>query len=161
RYEDINAFKRYLSRNGVVVRKFFLHVSPEEQRQRFLDRLDEPAKNWKFSLADVRERGHWGDYMRAYEAMIRHTSTPHPPWHVVCGARQPQAVRPAGRGGGHAGHAHVPPARVSHRRARPAEGARGRTRDPRERDGARDHSARGAAARIGIDVLAASLPEEE
>src|SRR5262245_50611500 len=83
RYEDINAFERYLSRNGVVVRKFFLHVSPEEQRQRFLDRLDEPAKNWKFSLADVRERGHWGDYMRAYEEMIRHTSTPHAPWHVV------------------------------------------------------------------------------
>ena len=70
-------------RNGVVVRKFFLHVSPEEQRQRFLERLDEPEKNWKFSLADVRERRHWDEYMAAYEDMIRHTSSPHAPWYVV------------------------------------------------------------------------------
>ena len=83
RYEDINAFERYLARNGVAVRKFFLHVSPEEQRQRFLERLDEPEKNWKFSLADVRERRHWDQYMAAYEEMIRHTSAPHAPWYVV------------------------------------------------------------------------------
>jgi len=83
RYEDINAFERYLARNGTIVRKFFLHVSPDEQRQRFLDRLDEPAKNWKFSLSDVRERRHWADYMAAYEDMIRHTSTPESPWYVV------------------------------------------------------------------------------
>ena len=83
RYEDINAFERYLTRNGTIVRKFFLHVSPEEQRERFLERLDEPEKNWKFSLADVRERNHWADYMNAYEAMIRHTSTADAPWYVV------------------------------------------------------------------------------
>jgi PPK2 family polyphosphate:nucleotide phosphotransferase len=83
RYEDINAFERYLARNGTVVRKFFLHVSPDEQRTRFLERLDQPEKNWKFSLADVRERHHWADYMAAYEAMIRHTSTADVPWYVV------------------------------------------------------------------------------
>jgi len=83
RYEDINAFERYLARNGTIVRKFFLHVSPDEQRERFLARLDEPGKNWKFSLADVRERNHWADYMNAYEAMIRHTSTTDAPWYVV------------------------------------------------------------------------------
>jgi PPK2 family polyphosphate:nucleotide phosphotransferase len=83
RYEDISAFERYLARNGVVVRKFFLHVSREEQRQRFLERLDEPQKNWKFSLTDVRERRQWDAYMAAYEEMIRHTSAPHAPWYVV------------------------------------------------------------------------------
>jgi PPK2 family polyphosphate:nucleotide phosphotransferase len=83
RSEDINAFERYLARNGTVVRKFFLHVSREEQRQRFLERLDEPEKNWKFSLADVRKRRHWDDYMAAYEDTIRHTSSPHAPWYVV------------------------------------------------------------------------------
>jgi PPK2 family polyphosphate:nucleotide phosphotransferase len=83
RYEDINAFERYLTRNGVVVRKFFLHVSREEQRRRFLERLEEPEKNWKFSIADAQERAHWDDYMTAYEEMIRHTSTPYAPWYVV------------------------------------------------------------------------------
>lgn len=83
RYEDINAFERYLSRNGVVIRKFFLHVSREEQKKRFLARLDTPEKNWKFSVADVRERAHWDDYMNAYEEMIRHTATDHAPWYVV------------------------------------------------------------------------------
>jgi polyphosphate kinase 2 (PPK2 family) len=83
RFEDINAFERYLGRNGVVVRKFFLHVSREEQRQRFLERLEEPEKHWKFSLTDVEERRRWDEYMAAYEDMLRHTSTPHAPWHVV------------------------------------------------------------------------------
>jgi PPK2 family polyphosphate:nucleotide phosphotransferase len=83
RFEDINAFERYLARNGVVVRKFFLHVSRDEQRKRFLERLDEPEKNWKFSLDDVRERRHWDEYMAAYEDAIRHTSSPHAPWYVV------------------------------------------------------------------------------
>ncbi len=83
RFEDINAFERYLARNGVVVRKFFLHVSMEEQRRRFLSRLEEPQKHWKFSLADVGEREHWRDYMEAYEAMIRATSTAAAPWYVV------------------------------------------------------------------------------
>jgi PPK2 family polyphosphate:nucleotide phosphotransferase len=83
RYEDINAFERYLARNGVAVRKFFLHVSRDEQRQRFLERLDEPGKNWKFSLTDVRERRHWDAYMSAYEEMIQRTSAPHAPWYVV------------------------------------------------------------------------------
>lgn len=83
RFEDINAFERYLSRNGVVVRKFFLHVSKEEQKKRFLDRLAEPEKHWKFALGDVQEREHWDSYQRAYEDMIRNTSSPHSPWYVV------------------------------------------------------------------------------
>ena len=83
RFEDINALERYLARNGTLIRKFFLHVSKEEQRRRFLSRLEEPSKNWKFSLADAQERHHWKDYMEAYEAVIRHTSTPWAPWHVI------------------------------------------------------------------------------
>jgi PPK2 family polyphosphate:nucleotide phosphotransferase len=83
RFEDIAGFERHLARSGFVIRKFFLHVSEEEQRQRFLKRLEEPDKRWKFSLADVRERERWGDYMAAYEDMIRHTSAPHAPWIVV------------------------------------------------------------------------------
>jgi len=83
RYEDVNVFERYLTRNGMVIRKFFLHVSKEEQKQRFLDRLAEPEKNWKFSLQDVIEREHWDAYMQAYEDMIRSTSTEAAPWYVV------------------------------------------------------------------------------
>ena len=83
RFEDIRNFEQYLSRNGTVIRKFFLHVSKEEQRRRFLARLDEPEKNWKFSEADVRERQCWDDYMNAYEDMIRQTATPEAPWYVV------------------------------------------------------------------------------
>jgi PPK2 family polyphosphate:nucleotide phosphotransferase len=83
RYDDINAFERYFARNGYVILKFFLHISKDEQRRRFLKRLDEPEKNWKFSMADVKEREHWRDYMSAYEDMIRHTATPHAPWIVV------------------------------------------------------------------------------
>ena len=83
RYEDINAFERYASRNGIAIRKFFLHVSKDEQRKRFLKRIDEPSKNWKFSMGDVRERGHWDDYMTAYEDTIRHTATTYAPWYVV------------------------------------------------------------------------------
>ena len=83
RYEDINALERYLSRNGTLVRKFFLHVSRDEQKRRFLSRLEEPEKNWKFSLADARERQRWGEYMRAYEEMIEATSTEHAPWYVI------------------------------------------------------------------------------
>jgi len=83
RYEDMNAFERYLTRNGTVIRKFYLHVSKEEQKQRFLDRLAEPEKNWKFSLQDVKEREHWDAYMQAYEDMIRSTSTEAAPWYVV------------------------------------------------------------------------------
>jgi PPK2 family polyphosphate:nucleotide phosphotransferase len=83
RYEDIAAFERYLGRNGTIVRKFFLHVSRKEQKRRFLERLDTPAKNWKFSSADAKERGFWKDYMDAYEEMIRRTSTPEAPWYIV------------------------------------------------------------------------------
>jgi PPK2 family polyphosphate:nucleotide phosphotransferase len=83
RFEDIRAFERYLGRNGVVIRKFFLHVSREEQRKRFLERLEEPEKHWKFALGDVRERSHWDDYMHAYEDMIRRSATSHAPWYVV------------------------------------------------------------------------------
>jgi PPK2 family polyphosphate:nucleotide phosphotransferase len=83
RYEDIRGFERYLSRNGTLIRKFFLHVSKEEQLRRFVARLDEPDKNWKFSAADAGERKRWGEYMDAYEEMIRETSTPEAPWYVV------------------------------------------------------------------------------
>jgi len=83
RYEDINAFERYLSRNGTVIRKFFLHMSKEEQRRRLLERLDEPAKNWKFQGGDLDERDRWDDYQRAYEQMLSKTSTRHAPWFVV------------------------------------------------------------------------------
>lgn len=83
RYEDIRNFEQYLTRNGTVIRKFFLHVSREEQKRRFLDRLNEPEKNWKFSEADVHERRYWDDYMQAYEDMIRHTATPDAPWYIV------------------------------------------------------------------------------
>jgi PPK2 family polyphosphate:nucleotide phosphotransferase len=83
RFRDIRNFEEYLTRNGVVIRKFFLHLSKEEQKKRFLARLDEPEKNWKFSEADVHERKCWDDYMNAYEEMIRHTSTPDAPWYVV------------------------------------------------------------------------------
>jgi PPK2 family polyphosphate:nucleotide phosphotransferase len=83
RYEDINHFERYLSRQGIIVRKFFLHVSRDEQRRRFLKRLDEPEKNWKFSVADVHERQHFEDYMEAYEEAIRATATSWAPWYVI------------------------------------------------------------------------------
>jgi PPK2 family polyphosphate:nucleotide phosphotransferase len=83
RFEDICSFERYLSRNGLVVRKFFLNVSKKEQKKRFLDRLQQPEKNWKFSAADLQEREHWDDYMDAYEEVIANTSTPHAPWFVI------------------------------------------------------------------------------
>jgi PPK2 family polyphosphate:nucleotide phosphotransferase len=83
RFEDINAMERYLTRNGIAIRKFFLHVSKEEQRRRFLSRLEEPKKNWKFSERDVEERKLWDQYMKAYEDMIQHTATEHAPWYVV------------------------------------------------------------------------------
>ena len=83
RYQDIANFERYLARNGIVVRKFFLNVSKKEQKHRFLERLETPEKNWKFSAADIRERQCWDDYMRAYEEMIAATSCKHSPWYVV------------------------------------------------------------------------------
>jgi PPK2 family polyphosphate:nucleotide phosphotransferase len=83
RFQDINAFERHLARNGTLVLKFFLHLSKHEQKKRFLARLDEPAKNWKFSPADLRERALWDDYQDAYEEMIGATATPHAPWYIV------------------------------------------------------------------------------
>lgn len=83
RFQDIRHFERYLSRNGIVVRKFFLNLSKQEQKRRFLSRLEHPAKYWKFSAADASEREHWGDYMQAYEDTIRHTATDEAPWYVV------------------------------------------------------------------------------
>ena len=83
RFEDISAFERYLARNGTVVLKFFLNVSKEEQRKRFLDRLEQPGKNWKFSLADIAERKLWDKYHAAYQDLVRHTSAKHAPWIVV------------------------------------------------------------------------------
>jgi len=83
RLEDIAAYERYLTRNGFPILKFFLNVSRKEQKRRFMERLDEPEKHWKFSPADVRERSHWKSYMAAYEEAIRATATPHAPWYVV------------------------------------------------------------------------------
>lgn len=83
RFEDIRNFERYLTRNGVVVRKFFLHVSKKEQKRRFLERIDTPEKNWKFSAGDAKERQSWDDYMAAYEDMIQHTASQAAPWYVV------------------------------------------------------------------------------
>jgi PPK2 family polyphosphate:nucleotide phosphotransferase len=83
RYESINDFERHLSRNGTVVLKFFLHLSPEEQRRRILDRIDDKEKNWKFEKDDLEERKFWGRYMKAFEEMVRSTSTANVPWHVV------------------------------------------------------------------------------
>ncbi len=83
RFEDIVNYEKYLSRQGVVIRKFFLHLSKDEQRRRFLERLEAPDKHWKFSLGDLTEREHFAQYQAAYEDMIRHTATPHAPWYVV------------------------------------------------------------------------------
>jgi PPK2 family polyphosphate:nucleotide phosphotransferase len=83
RFQDICSFERYLSRNGTVIRKFFLNVSKKEQKRRFLARLEEPEKNWKFSPDDVREREYWDQYMEAYQDMIVHSATKHAPWYVV------------------------------------------------------------------------------
>jgi len=83
RFRDIRHFERYLSNNGVLIRKFFLHVSRKEQKKRFLERIDNPEKHWKFSASDVHERKYWHDYMAAYEDMIQHTATKHAPWYVV------------------------------------------------------------------------------
>lgn len=83
RFEDIRSFERHMARSGTVIRKFFLHVSRKEQKQRFLARLEEPEKNWKFSAADIRERQYWDDYQEAYEDMIRNTASEHAPWYVV------------------------------------------------------------------------------
>jgi len=83
RFEDIRSFERHMARSGTVIRKFFLHVSKKEQKRRFLARLEEPEKNWKFSAADIRERACWDDYQTAYEEMISNTSTEHAPWYVV------------------------------------------------------------------------------
>lgn len=83
RFNDIRNFEQYLAHNGIVVRKFFLHVSKKQQRRRFLERIENPDKNWKFSASDVAEREHWGEYMAAYEDMIRHTASEEAPWYVV------------------------------------------------------------------------------
>jgi len=83
RFEDIRNFERYLARNGVIVRKFFLHVSKKEQKRRFLERIDDPQKNWKFSSNDANERDFWDSYMEAYEQMIQETATKEAPWYVV------------------------------------------------------------------------------
>jgi PPK2 family polyphosphate:nucleotide phosphotransferase len=83
RFEDINAFERYLSRNGTLIRKFFLYVSKDEQRRRFLERLDDPSKNWKFAVGDLDERDRWDDYMKAYEEALSKTSTDESPWFIV------------------------------------------------------------------------------
>jgi len=83
RFEDIRCFERHMARSGTVIRKFFLHVSKKEQKNRFLERLEQPEKNWKFSAGDVRERACWDDYQEAYGDMIRNTATEHAPWYVV------------------------------------------------------------------------------
>jgi len=91
RYKDINQFERHLVRNGTQIVKFFLNVSKDEQKQRFIARVDDPAKNWKFSTADVAERAHWDDYMSAYEEMLNSTSTKYAPWYVIPADQKPTA----------------------------------------------------------------------
>ena len=143
RYEDINAFERHLDRNGTKIVKFFLHVSKEVQKQRFLARLDTPGKEWKFNAADVEERAHWDDYMGAFEDALTATSTPWAPWYVIpadhkwltqalvaAGARRDaQVARPPLAGGLGRGARREPrgtqEARGRGRRAWPAE-SRGR-----------------------------------
>ncbi len=83
RYDDINEFERHLSRNGTLILKFFLNVSKKEQRKRFLERLERPEKNWKFSFGDLEERKHWSEYQDAFEQMLQHTSTKWAPWWVI------------------------------------------------------------------------------
>ncbi len=83
RYEDIRNFEQHLVRNGTRILKFFLYISPEEQKERFLERIDNPAKNWKFSSGDIKERGYWKQYMKAFEKAIAETATPEAPWYVV------------------------------------------------------------------------------
>jgi PPK2 family polyphosphate:nucleotide phosphotransferase len=83
RFEDINNFEKYLVNNGILVLKFFLNVSKQEQKERFLERINRPEKNWKFSVSDAREREFWNDYQKAYEDMFTHTSTPWAPWHII------------------------------------------------------------------------------
>jgi polyphosphate kinase 2 (PPK2 family) len=83
RFEDIGCFERHMTRSGTLIRKFFLNVSKKEQKARFLARLEQPEKNWKFSAADIHERKYWDDYQNAYEDMIRNTATEQAPWHVV------------------------------------------------------------------------------
>jgi PPK2 family polyphosphate:nucleotide phosphotransferase len=83
RFQDIRRFERYLTRNGILVRKFFLHVSKKEQKRRFLERLENPEKNWKFSANDIKERAFWDEYMTCYEDLIRETATREAPWYVV------------------------------------------------------------------------------
>ncbi|MGB2604421.1 MAG: polyphosphate kinase 2 family protein [Candidatus Sulfotelmatobacter sp.] len=83
RFEDIHSFERHMARSGTVIRKFFLHLSKKEQKKRFLARLEEPEKNWKFSASDIHEREYWDDYQKAYEEMIRNTAAKHAPWYVV------------------------------------------------------------------------------
>jgi PPK2 family polyphosphate:nucleotide phosphotransferase len=83
RFESIRGLERHMARNGTVIRKFFLHLSKKEQKRRFLARLEEPEKNWKFSAADIHEREYWDDYQNAYEDMIRNTATKHAPWYVI------------------------------------------------------------------------------
>ena len=83
RYEDINAFEKFLARNGTVIRKFFLHVSQEEQKKRFLERLEDSKKNWKFSMDDIKERKFWDDYQEAYEEMVQNTATKRAPWYLI------------------------------------------------------------------------------
>ena len=91
RFKDIRNFEKYLYRNGTVVIKFFLHISKDEQRKRFIERVDNPDKNWKFSAADANERGYWKEYMAAYEEMIKNTSTEKAPWYVVPADSKPYA----------------------------------------------------------------------
>jgi PPK2 family polyphosphate:nucleotide phosphotransferase len=83
RYQDINAAERYLTRNGIAIRKFHLNVSKDEQKKRFLERIDDPSKNWKFSIEDIKKRQQWNDYRKAYEQMISATSTDYAPWYIV------------------------------------------------------------------------------
>ena len=136
RYEDINAFERHLDRNGTKIVKFFLHVSKEVQKQRFLARLDTPGKEWKFNAADVAERARWDDYMSAFEDALTATSTPWAPWYVIPADHKARHAGPGRTGARRDGQIARPPLarglrRGARREPRRAEEARGRGRRAR------------------------------
>ena len=141
RFDDINAFEQHLARSGYVIRKFFLHVSKEEQAKRFLKRLEEPEKRWKFSLGDIRERERWQDYMAAYEDTIRRTSTAHAPWMVVPADRKWFARLVIA--GAIVGALQEPEAAVAGGRPRPRAGAEGGAGDAAGARSSRAHGREG------------------
>ena len=152
RFDEINAFEQYLTANGIVILKFFLNISKDEQKQRFLERIERPEKNWKFSLSDVHERAHWDAYMRAYEDMLIHTSTI---GSVVCHTRGPQMVYPAGHSSCHRGETRRTGSEVSVSEQAAAAGA------GRGRETARSGRIVLVAPRVTIVAFSGTRPKGE